>query len=331
MIWPCAVALYATTSWLSHVAERRAGVWTEIAAINERSVRTIHVHENVDISEPDGTFKEYASRDVRFNEYGNARIEGSRWAVGAMDGTIFHHVERFQILDGVFRAADIEQGIGVAFTAESRFTSLRDEPNILVSLGRFRPTSTLCNRAELFARSLSLRLVQEDADRVVMQVTERLSTQNRSPFVVRVEMSPRTADVLSMEIVDTKWGHLTAKYSMGEWTPVGTARLPLQVIYEQFDLSVPREVKKRVEDAANRAGLGREDRFADGPRYREWVAMRDAEIPPPAPSRVYPGVMRAKARIEAVNAPHDASWLAFPPQTRLSFPERRAQLPHGFV
>lgn len=49
------------------------------------------------------------------------------------------------------------------------------------------------------------------------------------------------------------------------------------------------------------------------------VAMRDAKIPPPAPSRVYPGVMRAKARIRKRRmAPHDASWLAFPPQTRLS-------------
>lgn len=318
MMWRNMCVMCTATGCLLAGHDRRALVWNEIAGINERSVKSIHVHENVDISELDGTFKENASRDVRLSELGDARIEGSRWSVGAMDGTIYHLVERFQIHDGVLRSAVIEQGTGVAYCMESQHLSIRDDANVLLGLGRFRPSSTLLSRAEFLAASPTLGMVVEDADRVVIQVTERLTRQSRRPFTVRVEFAAPTADVLSMSYIDTQWGHLVSRYSMSEWTACAGARLPLQILYETFDLDVPREVKKRVQDEAARAGLRPEDGYADRPRYQEWVAIRDREVPPPAASRLYPRVVRSKVRIEGVNGVHDASWLAFPPQTHLS-------------
>lgn len=297
---------------------RRARVWSEIAGINERSAKSLHVHEHVDISEIDGTLKEYASRDVRFNELGNARIEGSRWATGSMDGVRYHHIERFQLLDGVFRSAEVEQGIGVAFTAESRSVSLRDEPNVLLGLGTFRPSNTLLSRSEFFGGCSSLHLVQDDAEHIVVEATERLSRLNRRPYTVRLQISPVAGDVLAMTIVDTKWGHIVAQYGFSQWTQCGTLRVPLCVTYEQYDLSVARDVRKRIEDEASRIGIGREGGYADDPRYQEWCLLRDREIPPPAPSRRYPRVMSTQVSIEAVNETRDVSWFSFQAPTRLS-------------
>jgi len=299
-------------------AERRARVWSEVAAINERSIRSLHVHENTDLVDNGTARTEYASRDMRINELGEARVEGSRWTRDADTGTVFHSIERLRTLDGITRSADIQQGYGVAYTAESIKTCFREEPTVFIGVGMFRPRNDLYSLYEFLLSCPSLRVISETEAIVTIQVIGSLSSQFKTPRIVQVDLGALTGDVDSIAIYDSTWGHLSAKYTTDDWRQFGTVRLPQRVSFQQYDLDIPKELKKQLEAEATRTGLGRDNRHPGDSRYEEWLQLRNRMIPPPTPSRLYSREMQGRTTIESVNATHDEWWLAFPPQTRLS-------------
>ncbi|MCC6969017.1 MAG: hypothetical protein IT434_02250 [Phycisphaerales bacterium] len=297
---------------------RRALVWNELSAINERSAHALEVQERTVFFEDNGDCTEYANRNIRCTDTGGLRIEGSRWSRGSTDGTLYHHIEHLQVRDGILRNGNVEQGYGVAYTVESERLTPRDEPGALIGLGRYRPRNDLHTRAEFFASVPSIRIIAEDADSVSFEVISQLSARDPRHFRIVTTLNTGHADTRSIKLYDMRWDAVFAQYEMSDWRQHGSVRLPHYTGYRLYHWDIPPEQQAALNTAISEAGLTQAAADPLNDRYQEWVVLRDRVMGGPIPVRPFSRPMGTYTTVAFVNAEQPGGWFDLPNTHRLN-------------
>ena len=150
-----------------------------------------------------------------------------------------------------------------------------------------------------------------------MEVISQLSARDPRRFRVVTTLDSRHADTRSIELHDTRWDAVFARYDMSDWRQHGSVRLPHSTTYRLYHWDIPPEPQAALNAALADAGL---DQPATDPlnnRYPEWVTLRDRVMGGPISARQFSRPMGTYTHVVFVNGEQPPGWLDLPNTHRL--------------
>lgn len=232
---------------------------------------------------------------------GTIRTETSR---GEPAGTVR---KTFRLGNGEIRQVGRQGDIGFIRPEDPGQVMPRALPCVLTGLGRFISPSELTTRAEHLASARDLHIVSEMPDRVTMEGNTVTSpVRDGRYFRIRIELDPRTGDVLVTKVFDTRWDTLFVQWDTPNWIAVDCCRLPITTEYRVFQWTITQEQRQALGERMRRLDLPSECVQPHHARHAEWIALRDEVLGGPLPIRLSADPQKGVSTILGVNDWHDS-------------------------
>jgi hypothetical protein len=292
---------------------RRASVWNEIIAINDRSVRTVHTHEKVTIEDGSPEAFHFYDYELREDEQKNSLVQGWHRTRGRTTGETSQSPDLFCMRDGVMFSSSREGELGVIRPERPDLLIYRCAPSILTGLGRSVSPMELLTLSETIRRCGDLR-VESEVDGIVRLAGVGILSPLRDgrAFRVQVDLHDLTGDVRRLEIYDTRWDTLFVRWEMDEWKSFDSARVPLTTTYSVFEWRISTDERAKLSERMKAAGLDGASVSPLNPRYREWTELRDEVLGGPLDVRLTTPMQRTRTTVLGINQPTASIWLNLP-------------------
>ncbi len=292
---------------------RRASVWNEIVAINDRSVRTVQTRENVTIEDGSPEPFHFYDYELREDEQKNSLVQGWHRARSRTTGETSQSPDLFRMRDGVMFSSSHDGELGVIRPERPDLLIYRCAPSILTGLGRSISPMELLTLSETIRRCGDLRVESETGGIVRLTGVGILSPlRDGRAFRVQVDLHDKTGDVQRIAIYDTRWETLFVRWEMDEWKSFGSARVPLSTTYSVFEWKISTDERAKLSEGMKAAGLDGASVSPLNPRYREWTELRDEVLGGPLDVRLTTPMQRARTTVLGINQPATPNWLNLP-------------------